>query len=58
MFFNCSYYLATLLPYFAVVTRRLHDTGRCGWWILIGLIPIIGVIILIVFCVKIVSRIV
>ena len=30
--------------------RRLHDTGRSGWWLLIGLVPYIGAIILIIFC--------
>jgi uncharacterized membrane protein YhaH (DUF805 family) len=43
------YGLAVLVPSLAVGVRRLHDTGRSGWWILIGLIPIIGWIILIVF---------
>lgn len=43
--------LALLLPSLAVGVRRLHDTDRSGWWILIGLIPIIGWILLIVwFC--------
>ena len=41
--------LAFLLPSLAVTMRRLHDTGRSGWWILIGLIPFIGGIILLVF---------
>ena len=41
--------LATLLPSLAAAARRLHDTGRSGWWQLIGLIPIIGTIVLIVF---------
>lgn len=41
--------LALLLPSLAVGIRRLHDTSRTGWWILIGLIPIVGWIILIVF---------
>ena len=41
--------LALLLPYLAVGIRRLHDTSRSGWWILIGLIPLVGAIILIVF---------
>ncbi|WP_248924586.1 DUF805 domain-containing protein [Paenibacillus hamazuiensis] len=43
------YYLAVLLPSLAVGARRLHDTGRSGWWLLICLIPLIGAIILIVF---------
>ncbi|MBP2050592.1 uncharacterized membrane protein YhaH (DUF805 family) [Streptomyces griseochromogenes] len=43
------YALATLLPGLGVTVRRLHDTDRSGWWILIALIPLIGTIILIVF---------
>lgn len=45
------YSLAVLLPSLAVQVRRLHDTGRTGWWILIGLVPIVGGIVLLVFCV-------
>jgi uncharacterized membrane protein YhaH (DUF805 family) len=41
--------LALLLPGLAVAVRRLHDTGRTGWWILIGLIPFIGFIVLLIF---------
>ena len=41
--------LAIFLPTLAVTVRRLHDTGRSGWWILLGLIPLVGSIILIVF---------
>jgi uncharacterized membrane protein YhaH (DUF805 family) len=41
--------LALLLPSIAVTIRRLHDTSRSGWWILLGFIPIVGAIILIVF---------
>lgn len=41
--------LALLVPSLAVTVRRLHDTGRSGWWILIGLIPFIGAIVLLVF---------
>jgi uncharacterized membrane protein YhaH (DUF805 family) len=36
--------LALLLPSIAVTIRRLHDTGRSGWWILIFLIPVIGLV--------------
>ena len=41
--------LALFLPSLAVAIRRLHDTDRSGWWILIGLIPLIGAIVLLVF---------
>jgi uncharacterized membrane protein YhaH (DUF805 family) len=44
--------IGTLLPYIAVTARRLHDTNRSGWWQLIGLIPVIGWIIMIVWCVQ------
>ena len=44
--------LAFLLPVLAVGVRRLHDTSRSGWWILIGLIPLVGTIVLIVFYVQ------
>ncbi|MNZ89121.1 Inner membrane protein YhaI [compost metagenome] len=43
------YSLAILLPSLALVVRRLHDTGRSGWWVLIGFIPLIGFIVLLVF---------
>ncbi|UGY90294.1 DUF805 domain-containing protein [Streptomyces gobiensis] len=43
------YSLAVLLPSLAVGVRRLHDTDRSGWWLLIALIPLVGVIILLVF---------
>jgi uncharacterized membrane protein YhaH (DUF805 family) len=43
------YGLAVLIPSIAVGVRRLHDTGRSGWWILIGLVPLVGIIVLIVF---------
>lgn len=46
------YGLAVLLPGLALAIRRLHDTGRSGWWMLIGLVPIIGFIVLIVFFVQ------
>jgi uncharacterized membrane protein YhaH (DUF805 family) len=46
------YTLAVLIPAIAVSIRRLHDTDRSGWWLLIGLIPIIGAIVLIVFMVQ------
>lgn len=45
------FFLAVFLPSLAVSVRRLHDTGRSGWWVLIGLIPFIGWLVLFVFCV-------
>ena len=44
--------LGLFLPSLAVAVRRLHDTTRSGWWILLGLIPVIGAIVLIVFYVQ------
>jgi uncharacterized membrane protein YhaH (DUF805 family) len=41
--------LGLLLPSLTVSVRRLHDTGRSGWWLLIGIIPLIGGIVLIVW---------
>jgi uncharacterized membrane protein YhaH (DUF805 family) len=44
------YALATFLPFLAVEIRRLHDIGRTGWWWLFGLVPVLGWIVLVVFC--------
>jgi uncharacterized membrane protein YhaH (DUF805 family) len=41
--------LALLVPSIAAGVRRLHDTDKAGWWLLVGLIPVIGTIVLIVF---------
>jgi uncharacterized membrane protein YhaH (DUF805 family) len=43
------YSLAVLIPSLAVAIRRLHDTDRSGWWLLIFLIPLIGPLVLLVF---------
>ena len=37
------------LPALAVSVRRLHDTDRSGWWILLMFVPVVGTIVLIVF---------
>lgn len=44
--------LALLLPGLAVSARRLHDLGRTGWWLLIGLVPVIGALVLLYFYVQ------
>ena len=49
MFLVYVFDLAILVPSIAVATRRLHDTGRSGWWQLIYFIPLIGAIVMIVF---------
>lgn len=36
------FYLVILIPAIAVSVRRLHDKDKSGWWILIGLVPIVG----------------
>ncbi len=46
------YLLAVFVPSLAVGVRRLHDTNRSGWWLLIGFVPVIGLIVLIVFFVQ------
>jgi uncharacterized membrane protein YhaH (DUF805 family) len=42
--------LATFLPSLAVAARRLHDTDRSGWWQLLYFFPVIGWVLLIIFC--------
>jgi uncharacterized membrane protein YhaH (DUF805 family) len=42
------YCLFILIPSLAVAVRRLHDTGRSGWWLLIAWVPFVGVIVLLV----------
>lgn len=44
--------IGMLLPAVGVGVRRLHDIGRSGWWLLIGLIPLVGAIVLLVFSLR------
>jgi uncharacterized membrane protein YhaH (DUF805 family) len=45
--------LAIILPGISVTVRRLHDVDRSGWWYWIGLVPVVGIILLIVwFCTR------
>lgn len=43
------YYLTVLVPTVAVSIRRLHDTGRSGWWLLVSFVPIVGLLVMIYF---------
>lgn len=42
--------LALLLPFVAVSSRRLHDTGRSGWWLLLNLVPFGQLVLLVFYC--------
>ena len=43
------FYLIMLVPNLSVSVRRLHDIGKSGWWLFIGLIPLIGSLLLLVW---------
>ena len=43
------YGVAMFIPNWAVSVRRLHDTDHSGWWLLIGIVPLVGAIILFIF---------
>jgi len=44
------YSLAVLLPSIGVSIRRLHDTGRSGWWLLLAFVPIANIVLLVFMC--------
>jgi uncharacterized membrane protein YhaH (DUF805 family) len=44
------FFLATIIPALAVGVRRLHDTDRSGWWLLIEFIPFGGLVLLVFMC--------
>lgn len=46
------YWVIVIIPSIAIAIRRLHDTDRSGWFLLVGLIPLVGWIILLVFYIQ------
>ena len=42
--------LALVIPSLAIQVRRLHDIGKSGWWILLGLVPFGGIVLLVFYC--------
>jgi len=49
--FTVLFMLAIIIPSLSLCARRLHDTGRSGWWQLLVLIPYLGSLILLLFCI-------
>jgi uncharacterized membrane protein YhaH (DUF805 family) len=43
------FFLGIFIPSIAVTFRRLHDTNRSAWWLLIGFLPFLGALVLLVF---------
>lgn len=51
-FLSGLYSLAILLPALGLEVRRLHDVGKSGYWLLIGLVPLVGWLVLIYFFIQ------
>jgi len=49
---NLLFFALTFMPGLSVTIRRLHDTGRTGWWWLINLVPVIGWIVMLFFAIQ------
>lgn len=47
--FTILFLLATLVPEISVGARRLHDADKSGWWLLVGLVPVLGWILVLWF---------
>jgi uncharacterized membrane protein YhaH (DUF805 family) len=45
-------FLALVVPLVAVAGRRLHDTSRTAWWLLLSLVPLVGAVVLLIFFVQ------
>lgn len=44
--------LLLVVPAISVGVRRLHDIGKSGWWVLVGLVPVLGTVILLYYYVQ------
>ena len=51
-FFSVISALFIMIPSIAVTVRRLHDSGRTGWWALIAFVPVIGILVLLYFLIQ------
>ncbi|MCF8070142.1 MAG: DUF805 domain-containing protein [Desulfobacterales bacterium] len=49
--FSIILMLGLIVPSISITARRLHDISKSGWWQLVALVPVIGSIVLIIFCV-------
>ena len=43
------YWIGVLVPSIAVAIRRMHDVGKSGWWLLISLVPVVGLVLILVW---------
>lgn len=44
--------LPFIVPNIALLVRRLHDTGKTGWWLLLAFVPAVGFFIILFFCIQ------
>jgi uncharacterized membrane protein YhaH (DUF805 family) len=51
-FLSAIYGLVVLIPALALSVRRLHDTNRSGWWLLVLFIPIVGIFVFLYFMIQ------
>ncbi len=49
---SALFFLALIIPSIAVGVRRLHDQDKSGWFMLLGLIPLAGIVLLVFFCLE------
>lgn len=48
----CTYLVVALIPMLSLTVRRLHDTGKSGWWMCLALVVVVGLIVLAVMCMR------